>query len=481
MNKEWFRTWIWRITTVLASVTALVLGLRVLQSERQPDLAPWHTWAPAELDVGELDRADWQTWTRRENELFTAVETRMREKIAPAERVPSNRYFDGSPVHPGRFAHNWNRSYVLQPAGSPRGAAVLLHGLTDSPYSLRHVARIYADHGYVAIGLRLPGHGTVPGGLAAARWQDWQAATRLAMREARRAAGPGKPLHIVGYSNGGALAVQYALDAAEESGLAPPSQVVLFSPMIGLTRFARFAGIAGWPALMPRFSKSAWLEIVPEFNPFKYSSFPVNAARQSYELTQVLDERFARLAESGATTNLPPVLAFQSAVDSTVLGDALITGLFAKLPGNGSEIVVFDVNRAAPLELLLSQSTLSRIDQMLPANPQPYRITVIGNQPGVTRVSEHLRAAGETAPNVRELDLTYPDEFFSLSHVAVPFPPNDSLYGIAPDDEDFGIHLGNQAMRGELGTLLNGADSLVRASCNPFFPYVVTRLGEVIR
>ena len=250
--------------------------------------------------------------------------------------------------------------------------------------------------------------------------------------------------------------------------------------MIGLTRFARYAGIAGWPALLPRFSKSAWLEIVPEFNPFKYSSFPVNAARQSYELTQVLNEQFAELAESGALARLPPVLAFQSAVDSTVVGDALVHGLFDKLPKNGSEIVVFDVNRATPLELLLSQPTLARVDQMLPAGLHDYRITVIGNSPGEARVSEHSRAPGETRPVIRGLDLAYPKEFFSLSHVAVPFPPDDSLYGIDPDGEDFGIHLGNQALRGELGTLLKGADSLVRASCNPFFPYVTTRIEEVM-
>ena len=299
--------------------------------------------------------------------------------------------------HPGRFAHNWNRSYILLPAGPPRGAVVLLHGLSDSPYSLRHVAQVYATHGYAAVGLRLPGHGTVPAGLTAARWQDWQAATRLAVREAQRLAGAGQPLHIVGYSNGGALAVQYAADAAQDSTLAHPSQVVLFSPMIGLTRFARYAGVAGWPALLPRFSKSAWLEIVPEFNPFKYSSFPVNAARQSYELTQVLNEQFAALAESGAVARLPPVLAFQSVVDSTVLGDALVSGLFAKLPKNGSEIVVFDVNRATPLELLLSQSTLARVDQMLPAGSHDYRITVIGNSAGVARVSEHSSRARRNA------------------------------------------------------------------------------------
>jgi alpha-beta hydrolase superfamily lysophospholipase len=465
---------------VFASIVALVLALRVLQSERQPDLEPWHTWAPRELDDDELDGADWATWMAAEDAVFGAVDIHMREALEDSQRVAANRYFDGSPLFPGRFAQNWNRSYQLRPSGEVRGAVVLLHGLSDSPYSLRHVARTYVTRGYVAVGLRLPGHGTVPAGLTTVDWQDWRAATRLAVREARKLAGAGKPLHLVGYSNGGALAMQYTFDAAADPALEPPARVLLFSPMIGLTRFARYAGIAGWPAVLPRFSKSAWLEIVPEFNPFKYGSFPVNAARQSYELTQQLARQLAALASSDQAARLPPVLAFQSVVDSTVLGDAVVSELFAKLPGNGSELVLFDVNRAAALDLLLSQATLGRLDQMLPKQPQRYRITVLGNSPTESRMTESVRAAGSREVTSRALDLDYPRVFFSLSHVALPFPPDDSLYGTQPLDEEFGINLGNQAPRGELGTLLRGADALVRASCNPFYSYVNGRLEEII-
>lgn len=183
-------------------------------------------------------------------------------------RVPSNRYFDGSVLYPGRFAQDWNRSYVLVPDGAPRGAAVFLHGLTDSPYSLRHIARRYRELGWVAVAIRLPGHGTVPAGLAKVRWEDWREATRLAVREARRLAGDDVPLHVVGFSNGGALAMKYVLDTLDEPSLRRPDRVVLVAPMIGITSLARFAGVMGWPAVVPRFAKAAWLGIVPEFNPF---------------------------------------------------------------------------------------------------------------------------------------------------------------------------------------------------------------------
>ena len=480
MIKGRLGNWIWRAVAISASVLALVLALRVLQSERLPDLGPWHTWAPQELDAGEIEAADWPTWMAAENALFAEVETHMREQLDAGERLVANRYFDGSPLHPARFARDWNRSYQMLPQGEARGAVVLLHGLSDSPYSLRHIAAVYIDNGFAAVGIRQPGHGTVPAGLTRVNWHDWRAATRLAVREARRLAGPGKPLHIVGYSNGGALAMQYTFDAIADPALELPARVVLFSPMIGLTRFARYAGIAGWPAILPRFSKSAWLEIVPEFNPFKYNSFPVNAARQSYQLTQQLGQQLASVAASGDLSRLPPVLAFQSAVDSTVLGDAVIEHLFSQLPRNGSELVLFDVNRTAARELLLSTATLGRIDLLVPREAQDYRITVIGNAPGHEMVSESARAAGVTQPVTRSLDMPYPPVFFSLSHVALPFPTSDSLYGTEPDAEDYGVHLGNQALRGELGTLINGADVLVRASCNPFFPYVAARLDELI-
>src|SRR5262249_12314558 len=70
---------------------------------------------------------------------------------------------------------------------------------------------------------------------------------------------------------------------------------------------------------------------------------------------------------------------------------------------------------------------------------------------------------------------------YSLSHVALPFPMNDSLYGLYPDPaEDFGIHLGALAPRGERNVLIVSMDMLLRISFNPFFPYMLGRIEEGI-
>jgi alpha-beta hydrolase superfamily lysophospholipase len=402
------------------------------------------------------------------------------EKLDPEDRVPGNRYFAGSPLYPGHFSQDWNRSFLLEPDGAAIGAAVFLHGLTDSPYSLRHLAERYRDLGYLSIGIRLPGHGTVPGGLIDAEWEEWLAATRLAVREVRRRAGPSVPVHLIGYSNGAALALMYALDAIENRDLARPDRLVLISPMIGVTAFARFAGVAGWPAIFPAFAKAAWLSILPEFNPFKYNSFPVDAARQTYLLTDALQRQIARYARNGRLGELPPVLTFQSVIDATVSTRAIISSFYSQLPENGSELVLFDLNRNTKFGPLIRPELDTVVSQLLPKGPRKFRTSIVTNaSPATGRVVERSTEAGETTEQVRELGLTYPEDVYSLSHVALPFPTTDSLYGTDPDPgENFGVHLGAVAGRGERGTLVVSLDTLFRMSSNPFFPYLMERIEE---
>ena len=121
--------------------------------------------------------------------------------------------------------------------------------------------------------------------------------------------------------------MKYALDCIEDPHLDRPAHIILISPMIGVTRFARFAGLAALPALLPPFEKASWLGVVPEFNPFKYNSFPVNGARQSHRLTSALQEQLARLARARKLDPLPPVLTFQSVIDFTVSTHAIVTAL----------------------------------------------------------------------------------------------------------------------------------------------------------
>lgn len=474
--------WTLRLSVLVLVALAGFLGARAWYARLMPPLERWHTFVPSEPDATTLEHLDWQGWLEAETRVMAEVEREV-VRDGPSEGpAPLDRYVRSSPIWPGRFARDWNRSYLLEPEGAPEGAVVLLHGLTDAPYSLRHIARFYRDRGWLALGLRLPGHGTVPAALTAVEVEDWTAATRMAVRAARARLGADRPLHLVGFSNGGALALQYALDALEDPALVPPDRLVLLTPMIGITEFARFAGIAGWPALLPAFAEAAWLAVVPEFNPFKYNSFPVNGAVQSHRLTRLLRAQLRRLATTGVLERMPPVLTIQSAVDFTVSARAIVEELYGVLPVSRHELVLIDVNRAGKLGPLLNPAARRALDRLLPSPPRAWRsIVVTSVGPDDPNAVARIVEPGSTEEQVRPLSIPWPRELHSLSHVALPFPTSDALYGSAPDGgEDFGIELGTVAARGEVGVLITPLDALLRASWNPFFPYLLERIAAGI-
>jgi hypothetical protein len=168
-------------------------------------------------------------------------------------------------------------------------------------------------------------------------------------------------------------------------------------------------------------------------------------------------------------------------VDFTVSTRAIVNSLYVNLPANGSELVLFDINRNAKFGPLLRADADSVLARLLPSAPRTFRTTIITNvSASSVEVLERVTEAGATTEQTRNLGLTYPREVFSLSHLALPFPLNDSLYGLQPDpnDEDYGVNLGSMATRGERGALIVSLDSLFRMSSNPFFPYMMERIEE---
>ena len=124
-----------------------------------------------------------------------------------------NRYFASSLTHYSRLGRNWNRTFELEPADL-RGAAVLVTVSPIPRYSMGILPSSCASRGSTRSHFGCwPWH--VPAGLIDADWADWLAAVRMGMRHARQRAGPNRPLLLVGYSNGGALAVKYATEALD--------------------------------------------------------------------------------------------------------------------------------------------------------------------------------------------------------------------------------------------------------------------------
>jgi alpha-beta hydrolase superfamily lysophospholipase len=468
---------------VLVAVAAVALASigYGLYSRSLPDLRPWHRYAP-DTEFTAADLASSSTlsdYLAREAAVFKEVSERVEHGFTPGPGDGIQRYTPGSPVNPSGFPVNWNRTFELTPA-SPVGGALLIHGLTDSPYSMRAVARRLHEAGYYCLALRMPGHGTVPAALTSARWPDWAAAVQIGARHVRAKVGEGKPLVFVGYSNGGALVVNHALDALEDPALVRPDRLVLISPMIGITAAAGLSDVISLLQWIPFFEKAAWTSVAIEYNPFKYNSFPAAAGQESFRLTRQLDRKLQRAVTAGTISRLAPVLTFQSLVDATVLARAVLFQLHERLPANGSELVVFGLDRRSKARAFLPPIIDEQYRFLLSGTVRRYDVRVISNLTDDTgEVSDHHVPAGASQPVVRSLGLAWPRGVFSLSHIALPFPIDDALYGLEPTSaESFGANLGAVRVHGERGVLLVAADDLMRLSSNPFFPFLEQRLVE---
>ncbi|MEN8133407.1 MAG: alpha/beta hydrolase, partial [Pseudomonadota bacterium] len=78
--------------------------------------------------------------------------------------------------------------------------------------------------------------------------------------------------------------------------------------------------------------------------------------------------------------------------------------------------------------------------------------------------------------DTERLALAWPRGVVSLSHVALPFPPNDPIYGQQPPEGDDHVFLGDLAIKGERGLLKIPGEWLLRLRYNPFYSYMQTRV-----
>jgi hypothetical protein len=307
-----------------------------------------------------------------------------------------------------------------------------------------------------------------------------EAAVQIAMRHLAEQAN-GQPLFIVGYSNGGALAVNYVLDTLRDATLPQIDRVVLLSPEIGLTKVAAFAVWQARLGDLLGLEKLAWNGLLPEYDPYKYGSFAVNAGDVAYRLTREIQKGITALSANGKLQGVPPILAFSSIVDATVAAPDLIDGLFNRLPEAGHELVLFDINRVADIEPILKWNP-SKMYAALQRNPGlTFTLSLVTNKDDKSRdVMLVSKKPEQSDSSDTDLGLTWPDDLYSLAHVALPFPPGDPLYGGEGGSKSPGIHLGDIALRGERGVLLIPPSEMLRLRWNPFYPFLESKVLEFL-
>ncbi len=472
-----------RLTGCVILLWFVIIGVYSFESIKKPELKIYHCYDfenEFHHNGNGEEPGNLKAYLAMEDRLFKELESSI---VVPETRRLKGqrfkRYISGSLSNPSSLPVNFNRTQIYKPE-NPTGGILLLHGLTDSPYSMRTIASLFNDRGYYTISLRLPGHGTAPSGLFGVEIDDWMAVIRMAMKEIEETIGQEKPLYMAGYSNGGALSILYSMETLEDERLRRPDKVFLISPAIGVTPFAMLLKHLKLLSHIPFFKKAGWLSVISEYDPFKYNSFPLNAGYQSHLLSKQIQKRMKRLEKTSKISDLPDFITYLSLVDATISTPAAIQFYNRLIPGN-HELVLFDINRNAYLRPLM-KNVPDKLLSSIKNTPLPYHLTLVTNHNNTTRkIALKMKPRGERSFTIEILlEDEWPAPVYSLSHVAIPFPVSDPVYGLFPQ-EDIGniISIGRIEMRGEINFTIVG-EGIMRLRCNPFFDVLSDHMTKLI-
>ncbi len=252
-------------------------------------------------------------------------------------------------VHEGRNDHEeivaGNSPFELFPTGNfekgrdkpYRRGILLTHGLTDSPYHMRHLAVFFQRMGFRVMAVLLPGHGTQPGDLLEVGWQEWEKAL---IYGADTLAAEVDELYLGGFSAGAALSV---LQSTKDERV---RALFLFSPALEIDLLAKWANLHRlYSRFMP---KAAWANVMQDRDLYKYESFCKNAAVQMYALTQALPRAGAKI----------PVFVVASEDDATVHASATLRFMY-RARHVGSRLVWYSTKR-------IEQQNIEWVNSALP-------------------------------------------------------------------------------------------------------------------
>lgn len=116
---------------------------------------------------------------------------------------------------------DWNAPQEWRPEGKPQKGILLVHGLSDSPFSFHDIGKYLAAHGFLVRTVLLPDHGTKPEDLLHVKLRDWQ---HVVSEQTQALQKQVKQVYLGGFSLGGNLVLDYAYHHPEIAGL------LLFSP-----------------------------------------------------------------------------------------------------------------------------------------------------------------------------------------------------------------------------------------------------------
>ena len=221
--------------------------------------------------------------------------------------------------------------------------ALMVHGFTGSPFSMRPWGEYLAQNGLTVVGPRLPGHGTRWQEMNLTRWQDWYGEVERGFDALR---GKCDQVFVMGLSMGGTL----SLRLAEEKGDDLAGVVTVNASLLTLRRDAKFLPVLS--KVLPSVKAIGDDIKKPGITEHAYERTPLRAAASLAALWKLTS------AELGKVTQ--PLLAFRSREDHIVEAASGALLLSAVSSTDVREVVLDDSYHVATLDndadLIFSES-----------------------------------------------------------------------------------------------------------------------------
>jgi carboxylesterase len=196
------------------------------------------------------------------------------------------------PVQPGCEAFAFDGGKV---------GALMVHGFTGSPFSMRPWGEYLAENGLAVLGPRLPGHGTRWQEMNLTRWPDWYGEVERGFDTLR---GRCEQVFVMGLSMGGTL----ALRLAEEKGDDLAGVVTVNASLLTLRKDARLLPFVA--KVVPSLKAIGDDIKKPGVTERAYDRTPLRAAASLAKLWVLVQADLGSISQ--------PMLAFRSVEDHIV-------------------------------------------------------------------------------------------------------------------------------------------------------------------
>jgi carboxylesterase len=196
------------------------------------------------------------------------------------------------PVQPGCEAFAFDGGKV---------GALMVHGFTGSPFSMRPWGEYLAAEGLAVLGPRLPGHGTRWQEMNLTRWQDWYGEVERGFDTLR---GRCEQVFVMGLSMGGTL----SLRLAEEKGDDLAGVVTVNASLLTLRRDAKLLPLIS--RLVPSLKAIGDDIKKPGVTENAYDRTPLRAAASLAQLWKLVQADLGKITQ--------PMLVLRSTEDHVV-------------------------------------------------------------------------------------------------------------------------------------------------------------------